>query len=259
MLRQRILAAVIVRNGIAVQSFGYERWLPLGSIECIVENLDQWGADGIIVLDTDRGEKGPNLEMLGRLNALDLSTPLTYGGGIRNYKDAQIAVQTGAERIIIDRILSKENNKNIEEIAESIGSQALIGSIPIYKDKSGEIYHWRYWERKKQRLSEWLENNIWMDYISEILAVDVNNEGGKLGYNTEILNDISNREKPILAFGGISNTEQARKVLSIDSVAAAVIGNSLNYTEQSIKALKTGLTDIPLRPHPDQSINNAKK
>ena len=42
MLRKRLLGAVVVRQGWAVQSFGYQRWLPLGKVECLVENLDRW-------------------------------------------------------------------------------------------------------------------------------------------------------------------------------------------------------------------------
>ena len=58
MLRKRLLGAVVVRQGWAVQSFGYRRWLPLGRPECLVENLDRWGADGIVVLAIDRGDQG---------------------------------------------------------------------------------------------------------------------------------------------------------------------------------------------------------
>lgn len=42
MLRKRLLGTVLVREGWAVQSFGYRRWLPLGKPECLVQNLDHW-------------------------------------------------------------------------------------------------------------------------------------------------------------------------------------------------------------------------
>ena len=106
MLRQRILAAVIVRDKIAVQSFGFKRWLPLGSVSCIVQNLDRWCADGIVVLSIDRKQKGPDLQLLRELSALDLSTPLSYGGGIRDAEDSLKAVQAGAERLVLDQMMS---------------------------------------------------------------------------------------------------------------------------------------------------------
>ena len=49
----------------------------------------------------------------------------------------------------------------------------------------------------------------------------------------------------MLAFGGLSNSNHVRQALEHDGVAAAVIGNSLNYQEQSIQTLKLQLTDRP--------------
>ena len=45
MIPKRLIGVVIVKDGWAVQSFGYRRWLPLGRPEVLVENLDRWGAD----------------------------------------------------------------------------------------------------------------------------------------------------------------------------------------------------------------------
>ena len=49
MLNKRLIGIVTVRQGWAVQSFCYNRYLPLGRPEFIVENLDRWGADEILI------------------------------------------------------------------------------------------------------------------------------------------------------------------------------------------------------------------
>ena len=41
MLKKRLIGAITVKNGIAVQSFGYKKYLPIGSPKVIVENLDR--------------------------------------------------------------------------------------------------------------------------------------------------------------------------------------------------------------------------
>ena len=153
MLRQRILAAVIVRSGRAVQSFGFRRWLPLGDVTCVVQNLDHWCADGIVVLCTDRKKDGPNLELLNKLSALDLSTPISYGGGIRNADDALNAVQAGAERLILDQILSNHQGE-LANIAGAVGKQALIASVPMIKDTSNSAQHWQHWCQKTEPLEK---------------------------------------------------------------------------------------------------------
>ena len=253
MLRQRILAAVIVRSGQAVQSFGYQRWLPLGSVDCIVQNLDHWCADGIVVLCTDRNENGPDLKLLNQLSTLDLSTPVSYGGGIRNADDALNAVNAGAERIILDQILSNDQAE-LAKIAGTVGKQALIASVPMIKGNADTVQHWKHWCRKTEPLHQWLKATAWSQYVSEVLAIDVEAEGNQRGMDLSLLDALACLELPMLAFGGLSNSNHVRQALEYEGVSAAVIGNSLNYQEQSIRDLKFQLKDQPLRPHPSVEV-----
>ena len=57
MLKKRIIGVVNVKDNIAVQSFGFNRYLPLGKPECLIENLDRWGADEIILNIIDLTQK----------------------------------------------------------------------------------------------------------------------------------------------------------------------------------------------------------
>lgn len=107
MLKKRLIGVVTVRQGWAVQSFNYSRYLPLGKPEVLVENLDRWGADEILIQCIDRSvaNAGPDFPLLDRLGALGLSTPLIYAGGIRNAEDAVKAVNLGADRLSVDTLL----------------------------------------------------------------------------------------------------------------------------------------------------------
>lgn len=249
MLRQRILAAVIVRQTKAVQSFGYERWLPLGDVGCIVQNLDRWGADGIVVLCTDRANQGPDLNLLNQLSALELSTPLTYGGGIQTEEHARQVVQAGAERIVVDQLLSDKPDQ-LPLITAAVGKQALIAAIPLVHGNNGEIHHWKHWCKRSEPLEEWLGRGNCTQHVSELLAIDVKSEGSGNGPDSSLMHPLGRLNLPILAFGGLSSPNQLASVLEQPNVAAAVLGNTLNYREQSIRYLKEGLTSLPLRPHP---------
>ena len=101
MLKKRLIGVVTVKNGWAVQSFGYRKYLPLGKPECLVENFDRWGADEILVQVIDRSltERGPDFELLEKLGRLGLGTPLIYGGGIRNVEEGMKVIQSGADRL----------------------------------------------------------------------------------------------------------------------------------------------------------------
>lgn len=251
MLRKRLLAAVIVKNGLAVQSFSYKRYLPLGDPRCLVENLDRWGADGIVVQCIDRDISGPNLELLRSLSKLQLSTPLTYGGGIRTPEHALATVQAGAERLVLDRVLTDTPEK-LRDIASAVGRQALIASIPLCKETGG-VQHLQYWNEVKQPLQTWLNGNQWQDHVSELLSIDVSAEGSQLGPDPSLWRDLYRLELPILSFGGFSTSEQIEEILQIPGIAAAVIGNALSYKENGIRSLKDKLRSLPLRPHPTQA------
>ena len=249
MLRQRLLAAVTVKAGRAVQSMGYKRYLPLGDVACVVENLDRWGADGIVVLSIDRQLEGPDLKLLKRLSQLQLSTPLTYGGGIRTAAQALAAVQSGAERLVIDRALG-ESSEHIAAMAAAVGRQALIASIPLRRDTDGTVHHWKHWQKESHPLHEWLQNNQWHRHVSELLAIDVDADGSLNGPDPSLWLALEQLGLPLLTYGGFSKTDQIESILKKSAVAAVVIGNALNYQEDSIRILKDQLSGLPLRPHP---------
>ena len=249
MLRKRLIATVVVRQGWAVQSFGYKRWLPLGKPECLVQNLDRWGADGIVVLVIDRGDQGPDLSLIKRISALGLSTPLTYGGGLRNEFDARIAVQAGAERLILDSVLH-EDPSAIEAMARSVGVQALVAALPLIRDTDGRVHHWLHRCRKAVPITLSVSNLLAQEVVSELLVIDKCGEGEGRGFDLDLLESVESiYQLPLLAFGGLSNADQIRCLLNRPRISGVIVGNALNYREHAIGQIKHMLADQPLRPH----------
>ena len=90
MLKQRIIGAITILDGWAVQSMGYKRYLPLGRPEVIAKNLDRWGADEILVQCINRSKEnaGPDFKVLSQIANEGITTPLKYAGGIKNHQQA---------------------------------------------------------------------------------------------------------------------------------------------------------------------------
>ena len=249
MLRKRLLATVVVRQGWAVQSFGYRRWLPLGKPECLVENLDRWGADGIVVLAIDRGDQGPDLALLERLGGLGLSTPLTYGGGLATAEQARAVVRAGAERLVLDSVLNHDP-QTVKAMAAAVGVQALVAALPLVQASNGAVMHLKHRIGEIAPLAQAVQSLIKNEEVSEVLVIDAEGEGHGRGFNTALLAAVQpHTDLPLLAFGGLASAEQIRPLLSQKQVAGVLIGNALNYREHAIGQLKAALTDQPLRPH----------
>lgn len=46
MLKKRVAANLVVKDGIVVQSIGFKKYLPVGKPEIAIEFLNQWGIVG---------------------------------------------------------------------------------------------------------------------------------------------------------------------------------------------------------------------
>ena len=66
MYKKRLMGVIVVKDGWAVQSFGYQRYLPLGNPAILAENLNRWGVDEILLLSIERSRKnlGPDFDLL---------------------------------------------------------------------------------------------------------------------------------------------------------------------------------------------------
>ena len=248
MLKKRLVGVVTVRHGWAVQSFGYRKYLPLGKPEVLIENLDRWGADEILIQCIDCSEKqaGPDFNLLKRLGHLGLSTPLIYGGGIRDAEDAAKVVSMGADRITVDSLLC-EYPKRLEALARALGTQAIIASLPVRVNDCSLIWL-NHLSRNETSLNETLISSISLDWVSEVMLTDYEHEGFPNSFDEAIPRLFPLKDKPLLLFGGLSEPKQFQNLLSLPNVVAAGIGNFLSYKEHAIQMLKKELVELSIRP-----------
>lgn len=254
MLKKRLIGVVTVKNGWAVQSFGYRRHLPLGRPEVLVQNLDRWGADEILVQCIDRAASGlgPDLDVLGKISNLGISTPLIYAGGIGGREDAVKVVSHGADRIMVDAMLW-DSPQSLEAIARDLGTQAVIAHLPVRMGEDG-LYALDYLDRVERPIASWLEL-LPLEWVSELMVTDWSHEGSSGSFDERLLTVSELLDKPLLCFGGISKAVQLRRILAHPKVVAAGVGNFLSYKEHAVHTLKEQLGSSALRaPHYESTI-----
>jgi cyclase len=247
-IRKRLVAVVTVRQGLAVQSFGYRRYLPLGRPEVLVENLDRWGADEIILqcIDRSAGGQGPDFATLDRVSRKGLSTPLIYAGGIASAAHGIAVVQRGADRICIDAAL-QDGPELAMELSAQLGAQALIAALPMSQE--GGMLHWMDHRNRRQRpLTAEVLGLLSSRTVSEALIIDWQHEGTRGSFDQELISRFPLQHVPLIAFGGLSDPRQLRAVLQDPRSVAVAVGNFLSYREHAVQALKAELGSLPLRP-----------
>jgi len=247
MLKKRLIGVVTVKDGWAVQSFGYHRYLPLGKPQWLVENLDRWGADEILVqcIDRSQSKSGPDFDLLETLAGLGLGTPLIYSGGIASAEDGVKVVQAGADRIAVDSLLH-DAPEVLSELGSKLGVQALVAAVPMRMRKKTPCWY-EYRTRRDLPLSA-LGKVLGHGLASELLVIDCQNEGNAFAFDARLLDALPDWNMPLLVFGGISDVAQMQDLLARPCVAAVGVGNFLSYRELAIQQFKKTLASSALRP-----------
>jgi cyclase len=248
MLKKRLVGVITVRGGWAVQSFGYRRWLPLGRPEVLAQNLDRWGVDEILVQAVDRSASraGPDFELLDRLGRIGLSSPLIYGGGIASVSDAARVVQSAADRVVVDALMH-DDAEEVRRISGHLGAQAVIGALPLAVHE-GALRWLDHRTGRECELRPAIVELFRLGIASEALVIDWRHEGSAGAFDERLLESFPVPEVPLIAFGGLSEARQIRSVLGSARVAAAAIGNFLNYSEHAVQRYRQQLAGVPVRP-----------
>lgn len=247
MLKKRLIGVITIRHGWSVQSFGYNRYLPLGKPEVLIENLDRWGADEILVQCVDRSkyDLGPDFELLRRIGTLGLSTPLIYAGGIRHATDAVFAVSLGADRVSVDAMLW-DSPHMLEILSRELGTQAIIANMPV-RQHNHMLYWLNYRFGHERILDASLLSVLPLEWVSEVMLTDWSHEGMAGGYDYQIPLCFPLTDKPLLLFGGLTETTQFQRLLSLTNVVGAGVGNFLCYKEHAIQQIKQNVVGVPMR------------
>tara|TARA_A100001011_G_scaffold114094_1_gene120748 strand:+ start:4178 stop:4939 length:762 start_codon:yes stop_codon:yes gene_type:complete len=233
-MKKRLIGLISVKKNLVVQSFNYSRYLPLGSINEFVENLNRWSVDEILISDIERSKfnLGPNFDLLKSISKLNINTPIIYAGNIRNVTEAITVIKNGADRLVVGNLFLS-NLKEFQNISKVLGSQAIILSLScIIKNKN--IFLKDYVNNKLEILDKYKIFSI-KDYFSEILLIDCKNEGYPNSFDLKILNYFNKFKikKKLILFGGISETFQIDMLIKKQNISAIALGNFLNYKEHA--------------------------
>jgi cyclase len=243
MLKTRLVAVLIVRQGIVVQSFDFNRYLPVGSPAIAVEYLDRWGVDEIVVLDIDATPDGrqPAFDRIGVYSSC-CHVPLTIGGGITEVDDIVTMLQTGADKVVINSA-AVDNPRLISDGARLFGSQCIVVSVDARRTTGGEY------------ATVTQSNNVTTGYTpvdlakraedhgaGEIFLNAVHRDGARTGYDLALIETvIAAVAIPVIVCGGVGHSEHFRPAIDLGASAVAA-ANFFHHTEHSVTVCKSFLT-----------------
>lgn len=240
MLKKRIAATLVVKDGVVVQSIGFKKYLPVGKPAIAIEFLNQWGIDEIILLDirATKSQQQPDFETI-RNAALKCHVPLTIGGGIKTIEQIRELMHCGADKISLNQT-ALFNKELISKAAHIFGDQCVVVSIDAIKTDFGyqvfDYINQKALDIKVEDYAKEVENLG----AGEILINSVDRDGSYQGYDLELINSVCNvATVPVICCGGAKNANDFIEVLSKTNVSAASAANFFHFTEHSVNITKS--------------------
>lgn len=235
MLKKRLVALLLIREGLIVQSFGFDRYLPIGRPRFSLEFVNRWDVDEIILLDmsaTPSG-KGPNIQVLEMLSNYSF-VPLTVGGGIGVVDDVRNVVRSGADKVAINTH-AIHRPQLISEIADIFGSQCVVVSMDCKKEPDGSYQVYTHSGSRATGLSpeHWAYNCAKLG-AGEILINSIDRDGSRQGYDLNLIHSVTNAVNiPVVACGGVGKFSDFSPAILQSGASAVAAANIFHHIEHS--------------------------
>lgn len=251
MLKKRLVAVLILRNGQVVQSvkFKHTNVIHYDAVHAM-EAFNKWAVDEIVILNVSRdpSTKGEFVDIVERIST-HCFVPLSVGGWIDEEAYAQKLLRSGADKLVLNTAIA-DNPELVRKLSLRYGRQCIMASMDIKREADGQpqIAVDRGSRLIRVAPEVWAEKAIEMG-AGEIFINSIDHDGARKGYDIESLEKVCSRVNvPVIAFGGVFGWNHL--VDGINAGASAVAAaNQFHYTEQSTRKAKSYLASagIPVR------------
>lgn len=249
MLKNRVVAVILVRNGQVVQSvkFKHTNIIHYDPVHAI-ESFNRWAIDEIILLNVSRDSstKDAFVETVNRLSK-DCFVPMTAGGWISDLAYAQTLLANGADKVVVNTA-AYTNPELISRLATKFGRQCVVVSIDAKPSPPGEPLVAIDRGRKAGRMTAvaWARKAA-QKGAGELFVNSLDHDGNRKGYDLALIKQISTRVSiPVIAMGGVFHWQDLADGIQLAKADAVAAANIFHYTEQSTKKAKHYLIEAGL-------------
>lgn len=241
MLKVRLVAVLILRNGCVVQSVRFRHTNIIHSrAATAVEFFGRWAIDEIVLLDVsrDRTERDKFHAVLKEISRRCF-VPLSAGGWVDSAEEAMTLLHEGADKVIVNTAVSTQPGL-LGELSSFMGSQSVVLSVDAKSTGKGtyEVYVDRGRTSTGQAPERWVSKAV-ADGAGEVFLNCIDNDGARLGYDLELLRRVVRvAAVPVIAMGGVSTWQHLVDGVKIGGADAVAAANIFHYTEQSTKKAK---------------------
>lgn len=243
MLKKRLIAVLIVREGQVIQSVKFKHtnaihYDAVHAIEC----FNKWSVDEIVILNVARtpDSREDFSEIVYRIST-ECFVPLSVGGWITDDDYAEKILRNGADKLVLNTAFASDPVL-VQRLSDRFGQQCIVGSMDVKINHDGITTTWV----DRGRVDTGVEPLKWAHRMvengaGEIFFNSIDHDGARKGYNLKVLSELCNAlPVPVIAFGGVFTWDHLVEGLNAGAQAAAA-ANILHYTEHSTRKAKKHL------------------
>ncbi len=228
---KRIIARLDIKGPNLVKGVQLEGLRVLGNPHKFAQYYYENGADELIYVDTVASLYNRNglIDLVSK-TAKNIFIPLTVGGGVRSIDDIHNLLKAGADRVSINTAAVKRP-QFITEASYKFGKSTIVGTIETIKSESGK--HFVFIDNGREHTG--IEAISWALEleslgVGELLLTSVDRDGTGSGLDIDFIKEVTDKVKiPVIAHGGIGNTEHLIEGLLKTDASAIAIASLLHY------------------------------
>lgn len=239
MLKKRIVATLLVKDGIVVQSLGFARYMPVGKPEIAMEFLDDWGVDEIILLDisASKEERAPDFAMV-RNGAVQCRVPLTVGGGIASVDHILQLMHCGADKVSLNQA-TLHQPVLLATAAKLFGNQCVVASIDALRVEDRYCVYDHLQRKALEIKAAEFARQLQDQGAGEILINSVDRDGAQIGFDLDLIDDVCGAVTvPVICCGGAGSPQHILDVLEKTQASAVSAANFFHFAEHSVTTTK---------------------
>jgi cyclase len=239
MLKIRLIATLLWRDGMLIQSKRFAHTNSVGNAYTSVDFFNTWAIDEIVLVDVTR-ERSDESRQKFHQDLKELSkrcfVPLTVGGWLDSVDEIRQLLSEGADKVAVNTGAFRDHTF-LSEASARFGAQCIVLSIDTKKD---EVMIDRGREMTGVSPMAWAKEAEELG-AGEILLRSIDHDGTKQGYDIDLIKSVSDAVSiPVIACGGAG--EWQHFAAGIEAGASAVAaGNLFQHAEQSTKKVKNAL------------------
>lgn len=234
-IRPRVIPVLTMDQGKLVKTVQFQKPTYIGDPINAIRIFNDCDVDEIALLDITQDRQEPNFADLEKICS-EAFIPLSYGGAIKSFSQAQRIFEIGFEKAILNTACFDEQ-KTLSKIANAYGSQSAVACLDFKKSFFGQFHFHTQSGRMNLKLSPVDAVKRAVEWgAGELILQSIDSDGMMKGYQLDLISAVCAAVPvPVIALGGAGKLMDLRAALAAG--ASALAASSLFVYHGKLKGI----------------------